>query len=257
MTPAHCDRAQNRLPIHLPELLQLNAAGAPVQGLPGTGSLGSVSNPMEKINILITEDHALLRGALALLLNSDPRFEVVGEAGSGPEALELAPRLRPRVVIMDIKLPGLNGMEVAGQLRKLLPGTRVLMLSLHTQAAIARQALQKGALGYVTKTSPWSELITALVEISQGRRYICQELRDSFSEEVLRGGQKAQGIDALTPRELEVIDLLKRGASSREIAGALQVSAKTVEAHRYNILKKLQLKNTMALVEYIHTHGLD
>ena len=212
---------------------------------------------MEKISVLITDDHALLREALALTLNRDPRFQVVGEAGCGPEALALAQRLRPRVVIMDIKLPGQNGMETTGQLRKLVPDTRVLMLSLHTQVAIARQALQKGAMGYVTKSSPWSELITALVEVSKGGRYICRELRDSLSQELLRGEKKGEGIDALTPRELEVIALLKRGASSREIARALDVTAKTVEAHRYNILKKLQLKNTMALVEYIHTHGLD
>ena len=212
---------------------------------------------MEKISVLITDDHALLREALTLTLSRDPRFQVVGEAGSGPEALELARRLRPRVVIMDIKLPGQNGMETTGQLRKLVPDTRVLMLSLHTQTAIARQALQKGAMGYVTKTSPWSELTTALVEVNKGSRYICQELRDSLSQELLRGEKKGEGIDALTPRELEVIALLKRGASSREIAEALNVTAKTVEAHRYNILKKLQLKNTMALVEYIHTHGLD
>ena len=212
---------------------------------------------MEKISVLITDDHALLREALTLTLSRDPRFQVVGEAGNGPEALELARRLRPRVVLMDIKLPGQNGMETTGQLRKLVPDTRVLMLSLHTQTAIARQALQKGAMGYVTKTSPWSELTIALVEVSKGSRYICQELRDSLSQELLRGEKKGGGIDALTPRELEVIALLKRGASSREIAQALDVTAKTVEAHRYNILKKLQLKNTMALVEYIHTHGLD
>ena len=155
---------------------------------------------MEKISVLITDDHALLREALTLTLSRDPRFQVVGEAGSGPEALELARRLRPRVVLMDIKLPGQNGMETTGQLRKLVPDTRVLMLSLHTQTAIARQALQKGAMGYVTKSSPAKEFFTAIQTVLGGAQYICQEIKNTITEQVLNGTDPGTvGFNGCTP----------------------------------------------------------
>ena len=212
---------------------------------------------MEKITILIADDHTLVRETWSFILNTDDRFKVIAECGSGEEAVELARQLRPHIVIMDINLPGMNGIEATQLIRKCSPVSRILGVSLHTQPTYARKMIQKGAMGYVTKNSSREEMFKAIVEVQSGRRYICEEIKNIVSEQVINGEDQQNGLHTLSQREIEIINFIKRGFSSKEIAESLDISVKTVEVHRYNILKKLNLKNSAALVNYINNSQLD
>jgi len=212
---------------------------------------------MEKITILIADDHTLVRETWSFILNTDDRFKVIAESGSGEEAVELAKQLRPNIVIMDINLPGMNGIEATQLIRKYSPASRILGVSLHTQPTYARKMIQKGAMGYVTKNSSREEMFKAIMEVQQGRRYICDEIKNILSEQVINGEDQQTGLNALSQREIEIINFIKKGFSSKEIAESLDISVKTVEVHRYNVLKKLNLKNSAALVNYINNSQLE
>ncbi|MEI6949479.1 response regulator transcription factor [Paraflavisolibacter sp. H34] len=209
---------------------------------------------MDKISILIADDHTLVRETWSFILNSDDRFTVVGECGNGEDAVRMARELRPDVVILDINMPGMNGIEAAFQIRKFAPGSRILGVSLHTQPSYARKMMQKGAMGYVTKSSSRDEMFTALLEVHGGRKYMCKEIKNNLSEMMIGGEEHQAKLSSLSQRELEIIDYIKKGNSSQEIANILNLSVKTVEVHRYNILKKLDLKNAAALVDYINRY---
>jgi len=209
---------------------------------------------MEKITILIAEDHTLIRETWNFILNSDPRFNVIACCGNGEEAVELARQLRPNVVTMDINLPGMNGFDAAQMIRKYSPGSRILGVSMHSQPAYARKMIQAGAKGYVTKNSSYEELMLAISEIHNNRTYICQDIKDILAQQSFEG--KEQGLNSLSSREIEIIGYIKKGYSSKQIAEPLNISMKTIEVHRYNILKKLNLKNTAALVNYINNTEL-
>ena len=212
---------------------------------------------MDKITILIADDHTLVRETWSFILNTDPRFTVVAESGSGEEAVELSKKLRPNIVIMDINLPGINGIEATQQIRKFSPGSRILGVSLHTQPTYARKMMQKGAMGYVTKNSSREEMFKAILEIQAGKKYICDEIKNILSEQVISGDDPQTGLNSLSQREIEIISYIKKGDYSKEIADSLSISVKTVEVHRYNILKKLNLKNAAALVNFINNSQLD
>ncbi len=212
---------------------------------------------MDKITILIADDHTLVRETWSFILNTDERFQVVAESGSGEDAVEMAKQLRPNIVIMDINLPGMNGIEATQLIRKYSPASRILGVSLHTQPTYARKMIQKGAMGYVTKNSSREEMFKAITEIQAGRRYICDEIKNILSEQVINGEDQQGGLNALSQREIEIIHFIKKGNSSKEIAESLDISVKTVEVHRYNILKKLNLKNSAALVNYINNSQLE
>ena len=207
---------------------------------------------MEKITILIADDHTLVRETWSFILNNDPRFKVVAECGSGEEAVEKAKNLRPNIVIMDINLPGMNGIETTPLVRKYSPASKILGVSLHTQPAYAKKMMQAGALGYVTKNSGREEMFKAIIEIWEGRKYICNEIKNILSDQLLHDEQPKHNINSLSLREIEVIGKIKKGYSSKEIASELNLSVKTVEVHRYNILKKLGLKNSASLVNFIN-----
>jgi len=211
---------------------------------------------MSTITILITDDHKLVREAWTTVLNSDPRFKVIAEAGSGEEAVELAKDLRPNVVILDINLPAMSGIETIPLIRKFSPGSKILGVSLHTQPTYARKMIQKGAMGYVTKNSSREEMFKAIIEVHAGRKYICDEIKNIISERMLSGNENT-GLNALSQREIEIISYIKKGSSSKEIAEILSLSAKTVEVHRYNLMKKLGLKNAAALVNFVNNSELD
>lgn len=212
---------------------------------------------MEKITILIADDHTLVRETWSFILNTDERFNVVAESGSGEDAVEQAKQLRPNVVIMDINLPGINGIEATQLIRKYSPNSKILGVSLHTQPTYARKMMQKGAMGYVTKNSSREEMFKAILEIQEGKKYICDEIKTILSEQVIGGEEQTAGVNALSQREIEIIRYIKKGFSSKEIADSLNISVKTVEVHRYNILKKLNLKNAAALVNFINKSQLD
>jgi two-component system invasion response regulator UvrY len=212
---------------------------------------------MEKITILIADDHKLVRETWSFILNTDPRFNVIAESGSGEDAIEQSKKLKPNIVIMDINLPGMNGIEATQQIRKFSPGTKILGVSLHTQPTYARKMMQKGAMGYVTKNSSKEEMFKAITEIQSGKKYICEEIKNILSDQVLNSEDPQHGLNSLSQREIEIITFIKKGNSSKVIADVLNISVKTVEVHRYNILKKLNLKNAAALVNFINNSQLD
>lgn len=211
---------------------------------------------MDKITILLVDDHKLIRDSWSFILNSDPRFQVIGETSSGEEAIELAKTQRPQIVLMDVNMTPLNGFEATKQIRKFSPGSKVIGISMHSMPAYARRMLQMGAMGYVTKNSSKEEMITAIVEVNSGKKYICEEVKNILAQQELEQDGDQPDMNVLSRRELEIVQLIKEGLSSKEVALRLDISLKTVEVHRYNILKKLNLKNTASLVNFINAQGL-
>ena len=208
-----------------------------------------------KITILIVDDHKLIRDTWSFILNSDPRFQVIAETDSGKSAIELAESNQPDIILMDINMSPMNGFEATKEIRKISPDSRIIGVSMHSQPAYAKKMLQVGAMGYITKNSSKEEMIAAITEVAQGNKYICQEVKAILSEQILEDNEKPD-INLLSQREIEIIDHLKQGLSSKEIALQLNITLKTVEVHRHNILKKLNLKNTAALVNFINNAGI-
>lgn len=210
---------------------------------------------MEKITILLVDDHKLVRDSWSFILNSDPRFEVIGETSNGEEAVEIAKVKRPDIVLMDINMTPVNGFEATKLVRKFSPASKIIGVSMHSMPAYAKRMLQSGAMGYVTKNSSKEELMEAILEVNNGQKYICNEVKNILAQQELEEGGQPD-LNILSRRELDITKLIKEGLSSKEIAEKLDISLKTVEVHRYNILKKLHLKNTAALVNFINIHGL-
>jgi len=206
----------------------------------------------KEITILITDDHVLIREIWTLILNSDPKFRVVAECSSSEEAVEKAKLLQPDIVIMDINLPGMNGMDGTEQIRKYSPGSKILGVSMHSQPTYARKMMKKGASGYLTKNSSKEEMFKAILEVNAGKKYICTEIRNILSSQLMNEGKANGGINALSEREIECIDYIMKGYSSKGIANELCIAPKTVETHRRNIFKKLNLKNAASLVHFIN-----
>ncbi len=212
--------------------------------------------PMEKITILLVDDHKLIRESWSFILNSDARFMVVGETSNAEEAVSIAKQRNPRIVLMDINMTPVNGFEGTKMMRKSAPESRVIGISMHSMPAYARRMLQIGAMGYVTKNSSKDELLNAILEVNDGKKYVCDEVKNILAQQELDEDNGRPDLNALSRRELDIVKLIKEGLSSREIALQLDISLKTVEVHRYNILKKLNLKNTAALVNFINAQGL-
>ena len=212
---------------------------------------------MDKITILLVDDHKLIRESWSFILNSDPRFEVVGETSDAEQAVETAVEKKPKIILMDINMTPVNGFEATRLIRKTSPQSRIIGISMHSMPAYARRMLQMGAMGYVTKNSSKDELITAILEVNDGRKYVCEEVKNILAQqELVDDGFTFADMNVLSKREIDIVHQIKEGLSSREIAERLDISLKTVEVHRYNILKKLNLKNTAALVNFINVHGL-
>jgi len=207
---------------------------------------------MDKITVLIADDHKLIRETWSFILNGDPRFQVVAECGDSEQAVEMARQKHPNVVLMDINIMPISGFEATERIRKVSPKTRVIGVSMHSQPAYAKKMLQIGARGYVTKNSSKEEMIMAILEVHAGNRYICDEIKNNISELVMDDNRDTPNVNALTEREIQIINLIKEGQSSKEIAANLNISLKTVEVHRHNILKKLKLKNSASLVNFIN-----
>lgn len=211
---------------------------------------------MGKITILLVDDHKLIRDSWSFILNSDSRFQVIGETSNADEAIEIARTKKPDIVLMDINMTPVNGFEATKLVRKFSPGSKIIGISMHSMPAYARRMLQIGAMGYVTKNSSKDELINSIVEVYGGKKYICEEVKNILAQQELEDEGGTPDMNVLSRRELDIVQLIKEGLSSKEIAIRLDISLKTVEVHRYNILKKLSLKNTAALVNFINVHGL-
>lgn len=210
---------------------------------------------MEKITILLVDDHKLIRETWSLIFNSEPLFQVVGDTGDANEAIRLAMEKKPRIVLVDINMTPTDGFEVTRLIRKYAPGSKIIGLSGYCIPAYARKIMKLGAMGYVTKNSPRLELISAIAAVNSGNKYICLELKDMLAND-LECDEKTPTVGMLSTREIDVVKLIKNGLSSKEIAGQLAISLKTVEVHRYNILRKLKLRNTASLVNFSHASGL-
>jgi DNA-binding NarL/FixJ family response regulator len=212
---------------------------------------------MEKISILLVDDHRLIRDSWSFILNSDSRFAVVDETSNGDEAISIARDKKPDIILMDVNMTPVNGFDATRQIRKFSPGSKVIGVSMHSMPAYAKRMLQLGAMGYVTKNSSKEEMILAILEVNAGRKFICEEVKNILAQQELDDTLlPAADMNNLSRRELDIIQLIKEGLSSKEIAQRLEISLKTVEVHRYNILKKLNLKNTAALVNFMNTQGL-
>ncbi|HLG40536.1 MAG TPA: response regulator transcription factor [Chitinophagaceae bacterium] len=214
------------------------------------------STAMEQISIILVDDHKLIRDSWSFILNSDPRFTVIGETSSGEEAVEIVKTLRPDIVLMDVNMAPVNGFDATRQIIRFSPSTKIIAVSMHSMPAYAKRMMQLGAMGYVTKNSSKDEMIKAIIEVNSGRKYICDEVKNILAHRELEEEMTPSDMNALSRRELDIIQLIKQGMSSKEIASQLEISLKTVEVHRYNILKKLKLKNTAALVNFINVNGL-
>lgn len=210
---------------------------------------------MKKITIIIIDDHTLIRETWSFILNNHPRFTVIAESGSAEEGIELCKELRPDIVMMDINLPGINGMDAVPMIRKFAPATKIIGVSMHSQPAYAKRMIQNGASGYITKNSCQQEMLDALLEVHAGKKYICGEIKNTLANELIQEDDTEKGINKLSLREIEIIKLVREGLSSKEIALATFISVKTVEVHRYNILRKLNLKNAAALVHYFNKNA--
>lgn len=211
---------------------------------------------MKKIAILIADDHQLIRDTWTIILKNDPRFDVVAVASSGEQAVELAKTICPDIVLMDINMGNLNGVDATKLVKNFSPCSKIIGVSMHAMPDYAKKMLKMGASGYVTKNSSREEFIHAILEVQQGRTYICGEVKEILSHwEFELTTNNKPNFNSLTKRELDVIAFIKDGLSSREIGEKLVLSLKTIEVHRYNILKKLNLRNTASLVNVMNHHG--
>lgn len=211
---------------------------------------------MKTNRLLLVEDHALVRAGLRALLERIPGVEVVGEACDGHDALRQMVELRPDVVLMDISMPGLNGLETVRRTEGLEPRPRVVMLSVHANKEYVRQALVAGAVGYLLKTADPLELELALAAVARGEVWISAAVAQAVVDGVLRGWRGADPVADLTGRQREVLQLVAEGRSTKDVARLLTLSVKTVESHRAQIMERLDIHSIAGLVRYAIRTGM-
>lgn len=182
--------------------------------------------------------------------------EITGQAASLEEAIELIKKIRPDIVLLDINLADDSGLDAVPDIRKFSPHTKIIAVSMHNQPAFAKKMMILGAKAYVTKNSSHEEIFTAVDEVLMGRTYVCTEIKNILADQALNDDQEQRSVKDLSFREIEIIKHLKNGLSSKEIAAALHISLKTVEVHRSNILKKLNLRNVASLINFINSTDL-
>jgi len=214
---------------------------------------------MEPIRILIADDHAVMRAGLRLLLNGQEDMQVVDEAGDGWQTVEKAVSLRPDIVLLDITMPGLSGLEAARQIRQRAPEVKLLVLTMHDDEAYLRQFLQVGAAGYVVKKAADTELVAAIRAVNCGESFIHPSLTRVLIDGYLHQPQPVrakESAEELTRRETEVLRLVAQGYTSQQIAQSLSISVTTVETHRAHIMEKLGLRGRAQLFRYAVSRGL-
>ena len=207
---------------------------------------------MEKIRILLADDHTLVRSGIRSLLEDEPGLSIIGEAEDGRKAVAMACQLKPDVVVMDIAMPLLNGLEATRQIKIQCPDVKVLILSMHDNEEYIRQVLEAGAMGYILKDAAARELISAIQSVYRGEAVLSPAVTRLVIEDYLRwGGTRPQEVsDGLSPREREVLQLIAEGYTNKQIAEILSISIKTVQAHRNSLMQKLDLHDRGELIKY-------
>jgi DNA-binding NarL/FixJ family response regulator len=208
------------------------------------------------IKIILADDHKIVRQGLRTLLEQEPDLEVMAEAEDGRMAVRLARELSPQVVIMDVSMPDLNGIEATRQVLAECPGVKVIALSMHADRRFVMNMLKAGASGYLLKDSAFEELATAIRMVLANKIYLSTEIANVVVKDYLQGGGDESVFSVLTPREREVLQLMAEGKSSRQIAGHLNISIKTVETHRMQIQHKLEIYSVAELTKYAIREGL-
>jgi DNA-binding NarL/FixJ family response regulator len=207
------------------------------------------------IRIVIADDHGIVRSGLRMLIDRQGDMRVVAEADDGVAALESTQSHRPDVAVLDVSMPRMTGIQAAREIRSHVPGTRVLLLSMHDDERYFLEGLEAGASGYVLKRAADTDLIGAVRTVAGGRTFLSGDAQESLRDEWLEGG-RAEPEDPLTPRELEVVKLIAEAYTNRQIAETLKLSEKTVESHRANVLSKLDMRDRVELVRYAIRRGL-
>lgn len=211
------------------------------------------------MRILLADDHEIVREGLRACLQANGRYEVVGEAEDGNTVVRLAAELKPDVVVMDVAMPGLNGIAAAREILAANPGAiKVLVLSMHSSREVIADAFRAGAAGYLVKSSAFRELLQALDDVSHGKTYISPSVADLVIEHFVRNGDASKpAADApLTPREMRIVQMLAEGYSAKQIGGALDISHKTVHALRAQVMNKIKARSIVDLVKYALRHEL-
>lgn len=217
-------------------------------------SMGTESMP----TIVLADDHPMVRRGVRTVLENETDWNVVGEVPDGAGVLEAVANLQPDVLVLDIMMPGLNGIEIAKQIMQQAPQTRIIIFSMHTNDAYVRAALSCGAVGYVLKESDGLELVSAVREVMNGRRYLSRSLTDRAIDIYLQhvSDDNLDWSEMLTARERQVLQLAAQGANNTEIGGRLSISPRTAETHRTNLMRKLGLRSQADLMRYAMHHGL-
>jgi DNA-binding NarL/FixJ family response regulator len=212
---------------------------------------------MHKISILLADDHMLVRQGMRGLLNAQPDIEVIGEASDGYKLVELAEKLSPQVIITDIAMPNMNGLEAIGQIRKRLTNARVIILSMHSASSYVIRSLRSGALGYLLKNDDFTEVIQAIHAVVQGRRYLSAQISEQVIDTFKAGNHiDLEPVKMLTRREREILQLIAEGHTSLNIAENLYISIRTVEKHRANLRTKLGLTSQADVVHFAIQQGI-
>jgi DNA-binding NarL/FixJ family response regulator len=209
---------------------------------------------MPPLKVLIADDHEIVRQGLRSMLEAQRDCQVVGEAGDGRQAVTLTKELNPDVVILDIGMPTLNGLEATRQILKMRPQTKVLILTMHESDSVIREVLDAGARGYILKTDAGRDLVTAVDSLRRNKTFFTSRVSQMILDGFLKGDPRPQNSESgavrLTPRQREIVQLLAEGKSSKEVAVALDLSVKTAETHRANIMRKLDCHSVSEVVRY-------
>lgn len=212
----------------------------------------------DRIKILLADDHNILRSGLRSLLEKQPNFEIIAEAEDGNDAVELCIQLRPDIVLMDVSMPNLNGIEATSKILERAPGIKIIILSVHSSQKFVAEVFKAGASGYLLKNCSFQEMVYGIEAVRSGGTYICPQVANVVRNDYLQFlGERDSSIAAtLTKREREVLKLIAEGKNMKEIAYSFNLSVKTIEAHRQHIMEKLDLHNIAALTKYAIREGL-
>jgi two-component system response regulator NreC len=213
---------------------------------------------MKKIRVVVADDHTILRQGIKALLDNQEEIEVVGEAKDGREAIKAIEELSPDVILMDIAMPGLNGLEATRRIKKKFPMTKVVVLTMHTNEEYIFQILNAGADGYLVKETAFQDLISAINSVHRGEAFMSPSISKKVMTDYIQRaqGEEKVGFDTLTTREREILQLVAEGNANKKIAEALFISPKTVETHRAHIMDKLNIHDRAGLIKYAIRKGM-